>query len=123
MSGDKIQWSKSAAVAAADMLGKRDFLGVVTFDSEPHWIVPLQRNGTGERSKARISRIASGGGTDLFPAQEQAYRAIQGADASLKHVIVLTDGQTPQNRHAALAAAAAKARDHHNRRGDRARCG
>jgi Mg-chelatase subunit ChlD len=104
MRGEKIQWSKAAAEAAAGILGRRDWLGVVSFDSEAHWVVPVQRNGAVERSKARISRIAAGGGTDLWPALREAYRAIEGADASLKHVIVLTDGLTPSNSHAALAA-------------------
>lgn len=104
MTGEKIQWSKAAAMAAAEMLSSRDFLGVVTFDSEARWIVPLGRNSAPDRTKSRISRIGAAGGTDLWPAQQEAYRAIQRAEASLKHVIVLTDGQTPQNKHAALAA-------------------
>src|SRR6201999_3628554 len=32
----------------------------------------------------------------------EAYQAIQGCDASLKHVVVLTDGQTPKNNYASL---------------------
>jgi len=104
MAGEKIAWSKAAAVAASQMLTTRDQIGVVTFDSEAHWIVPLQRNSVRERTKSRIDRIGAAGGTDLMPALREAYRAIQGVDASLKHVVVLTDGNTPKDSHAALAA-------------------
>lgn len=102
MSGDKIAWSKAAAIAASQMLGRRDFIGVVSFDSEARWIVPLQRNGVAERTRKRISRLGAAGGTNLLPGLELAYQAILGVDASLKHVIVLTDGQTPQENVAAL---------------------
>jgi Mg-chelatase subunit ChlD len=102
MSGPKLAWSKAAAVAATKMLGKRDYLGIVSFDSEAHWIVPMQRNGVPTRSLARIDRLGAGGGTNMMPALEQGYRAIQKAPASLKHVVVLTDGQTPKEGYASL---------------------
>jgi Mg-chelatase subunit ChlD len=102
MSGPKIAWSKAAAIAASQMLGKRDYLGVVSFDSEARWIVPVQRNGTPLRTQARIDRLGAGGGTNMMPALEQAYRAIHGANASLKHVVVLTDGQTPKEGYQSL---------------------
>ena len=123
MSGDKIHWSKAAAVAAADMLGQRDFLGVVTFDSEPHWIVPLQRNGTGERSKARISRIAAGGGTDMLPGAGAGLSR----DPGRRRVAQARDRA---DRRADAAESATRRspprcgpRDHHHRRGGRAGCG
>lgn len=104
MTGEKIAWSKAAAAAAAEMLGKRDYIGVVSFDSEAHWIVPVRRNGSPGWARSRISRLAAGGGTNLMPALQQAYDAIRTAGASIKHVIVLTDGQTPPNNYAQLAA-------------------
>jgi len=102
MSGPKIAWSKAAAIAASRMLGKRDYLGVVAFDSEARWIVPLRRNEVSLRAQARIEQLGAGGGTNMMPGLELAYRAIQAVDASLKHVIVLSDGQTPPDRYASL---------------------
>ncbi len=102
MNGEKIAWSKAAAIAASQMLGERDFIGVVTFDSEAHWIVPMQRNAARERTKARIDRLGAAGGTNMMPALAQAYRAIQGVNASLKHVVVLTDGQTQKDNYERL---------------------
>ena len=67
MAGEKIAWAKAAAVAAAEMLGRRDYIGVVAFDSEARWIVPLQRNGTASRTRSRIRQLGAGGGTDMMP--------------------------------------------------------
>jgi Mg-chelatase subunit ChlD len=102
MQGEKIAWSKAAAIAATQMLSDRDFIGVVSFDTEAHWIVPIQRNATHERFKAKIDRLGADGGTDIMPALRAAYRSIQGVDASLKHVVVLTDGQTPKDGYESL---------------------
>lgn len=106
MSGPKIGWSKAAAAAAVRMLGNRDFVGIVGFDSEMRRIVPLQRNGDRNRTLARIDRIGAAGGTNMMPALQEAYRALQGVEASLKHVIVLTDGQTPRDNYQSLVSAA-----------------
>jgi len=95
MTGEKIAWAKAAAVAAAEMLGRRDYIGVVAFDTEARWIVPLQRNGTASRTRSKIRQLGAGGGTDMMPGLQAGYKAIQDVPASIKHVIVLTDGQTP----------------------------
>lgn len=102
MGGEKIASSRAAAVATSQMLGSHDYIGVVTFDSEAHWILPLRRNSSPQQTKARLDRIAASGGTNMMPALSQAYEAIRGCDASMKHVIVLTDGQTPQDNYASL---------------------
>jgi uncharacterized membrane protein len=104
MAGEKIGWAKAAAVAAAEMLGRRDYIGVVAFDVEPHWIVPIERNGTGSRTRSRIRQLDATGGTDMMPGLQEGYRAIQGVTASTKHVVVLTDGQTPPAAFNQLAA-------------------
>jgi Mg-chelatase subunit ChlD len=104
MAGDKIAWAKAASVAAAEMLGRRDYIGVVAFDSEARWIVPLQRNGSASRTRSRIRQLGAGGGTDMMPGLAEGYRAIQGAQASIKHVIALTDGQTNPGAFNQLAA-------------------
>jgi hypothetical protein len=83
MSGPKMEWSKAAAIAASRMLSSRDYLGVVTFDSEPHWIVRMQRNNLPIRAQAKIDRVAAGGGTNMMPALEQSYREMQSVNASL----------------------------------------
>ncbi len=74
MAGQKIELSKAAAKAALQVLGNRDQVGVITFDSEPHVIVPLQRLEARDWIAHRIGRIAAGGGTDMQPAMAEGYR-------------------------------------------------
>src|SRR5690606_34702875 len=84
-------------------LGPRDMITVVAFDSASYEIVPLTTVGTGQSAIRRVGRIAASGGTDLYPGMERAYQSLKRADASVKHMIVLTDGQTPPNQYASLA--------------------
>ena len=58
MAGEKIAWAKAAAAAAAEMLGRRDFIGVVAFDTEYRWIVPLARNGSASRTRRGFASSA-----------------------------------------------------------------
>ncbi len=103
MAGQKMSLSKSAAQAAIRSLGPRDFTTVVAFDSAPTTVTPLQRAASPERIAAQIGRLSAAGGTDMYPALDQAVRSLAGCEASVKHCIVLTDGQTPDGGFAALA--------------------
>jgi Mg-chelatase subunit ChlD len=104
MSGQKLEMSKSAAIAAVKAMGPRDYISVVAFDSEAQIVVPLQRVGESNRAAARITRLGPGGGTNLQPGMEEGYKALTRAQASVKHMIVLTDGQTMGEGYEALAA-------------------
>jgi uncharacterized membrane protein len=103
MHGEKISLSKAAAKAAVKSLGARDFATVVAFDSAVVTVTPLQRAENTGRIAAQIDRLAASGGTDMFPALDQAVRSLEACQASVKHCIVLTDGQTPDGGFAALA--------------------
>jgi len=94
MLGEKIEMCKTAAVAAVKVLGARDYAGVVAFDSEPHWIVPMHRLRSSADVTVSVQRLAAGGGTNLEPALKAAYEAIADVPAGVKHVVVLTDGHT-----------------------------
>lgn len=98
MQGENITLCKAAAIEAVKALQPSDFIGVMTFDSTPREIVPLQRVGGRTHIVPRIARIAAGGGTDLYPAMEKAYLSLRRSEASTKHMVILTDGQTPPNR-------------------------
>lgn len=95
MAGEKIHWCKAAAREALRALGSRDFIGVTSFDSITQRTVPLQRAENRQFVQQMISRLAADGGTDMFPAMEDGFRQLEAADAAVKHMIVLTDGQTP----------------------------
>ena len=94
MSGQKIEICKSAAIATAELLTPKDYLGVVAFDSSPTWIVPMTRLTSRARVAGQIATISSGGGTCIYPAMATARQALSSVNAKVKHMIVLTDGRT-----------------------------
>jgi Ca-activated chloride channel homolog len=94
MSGAKISLAKEAARATLDVLQPSDKLGVITFDSSPTTVVRLQRAANRLKITDSIRRINSGGGTDIFPALDRAYQMLATTQAKVKHIILLTDGQS-----------------------------
>ena len=94
MSGPKIELAKEAARATLNVLQPSDKLGIIAFDSAPVTLVRLQRAANRLKITDSVSRLSPGGGTAIFPALDQAYRALSATQAKVKHVILLTDGQS-----------------------------
>jgi len=93
----KISMAREAAIQATDLLQVDDTLGVIGFDSRFQWVVPMTRLRSPDdlkQAQAKISQIQADGGTTIFPALEAAYEAIAPVDARLKHIVLLTDGQS-----------------------------
>ncbi|HEX3246165.1 MAG TPA: VWA domain-containing protein [Chloroflexota bacterium] len=93
----KIAMAREAAIQATQLLQVDDTLGVIGFDSRFSWVVPMTRLHTPDdlkQAQAKISQIQADGGTTIFPALEAAYEAIAPVDARLKHIVLLTDGQS-----------------------------
>ncbi|WP_171189927.1 VWA domain-containing protein, partial [Alienimonas chondri] len=94
MGGQKIELAKDAAKAAVELLGPKDQLGVIAFDGAPTWVSDIRPASDKAGLEASISTIGAGGGTTLYPAMTEARDALRRAAAKLKHVIILTDGQS-----------------------------
>jgi uncharacterized membrane protein len=94
MVGEKVEICKAAAAGAVRLLSRRDLVGIVLFDAASDWIVPLGPAVDKEGIFHRISQIGAGGGTIMGPAMELAFDALKDAKPTVKHVILLTDGQT-----------------------------
>jgi len=98
MEGEKMSLCKTAAREAVKALSPADSIGVIEFDGEARQVVPLQPVGGRTHILPMISKIQADGGTVMFPAMQMGFRELQRSDASVKHMIVLTDGQTsPDN--------------------------
>jgi Ca-activated chloride channel homolog len=97
MTGLPLEMAKQAAKATADTLAADDLLEVIVFDSLPTRIVRMTPAKHRARIQSDIARIQAGGGTEIFPALDAAYQALTTTRAKKKHVILLTDGQAPQN--------------------------
>jgi Mg-chelatase subunit ChlD len=97
MSGAKIELAKDAARAAADLLGAGDSIGVIGFSGTPERRVRLQSATNRMRIGTDIARLAAQGGTAIFPALDMAMSDLMSVRARVKHVILLTDGQTQES--------------------------
>jgi uncharacterized membrane protein len=93
----KMAMAREAAILAIEALRPQDTLGVLAFDSRHAWAVrPMTiRNPSDIRdAQGRIAGLRADGGTSIFPALEEAYQAAAQSNAKLKHIILLTDGQS-----------------------------
>ncbi|MGD0678065.1 MAG: VWA domain-containing protein [Polyangiaceae bacterium] len=97
MTGVPLEMAKQAAKATAETLAGDDLLEVIAFDSQPTRVVRMTPAKHGARIENDIARIQAGGGTEIFPALDAAYQALSTTRAKRKHVVLLTDGQAPQN--------------------------
>ncbi len=95
MQGQKLEAAKESARATAEALSPSDLLAVVAFDSEAQTYVRPQRAANKMRISAEISRLQSGGGTNIHPGLKQAFELLEGLNAKVKHVILLSDGEAP----------------------------
>lgn len=101
----KVELAKETAQSVVDLLGERDLVGVLAFDQMPRWLVQPTAASQRARILEAVSRIRAGGGTNLYPALAAAREALQKVEARVKHIIVLSDGQTDPGDFRGLAAA------------------
>jgi Mg-chelatase subunit ChlD len=96
MAGGKLELAREAAALTAQTLADPDLIEVIGFSSQPERRVRLQPASNRASIAQSIARLAATGGTQLYPALDAAYRDLRGAQARLKHAILLTDGQTQE---------------------------
>ena len=104
MSGQKIEICKSAAIATAELLSKKDYITVVSFDSNARLIVPITRASARTSITSQISTLNAGGGTNIMPGMTAAQAELAKVKAKVKHMIVLTDGHSGGGGYQQLAA-------------------
>ena len=87
---EKVDIAKEAILRAAEALAPTDMLGVVAFDQNAHWAVrtaPIDfgalENGLG---------FAADGNTNIFAGLKAAYDDLVDNPATLRHIILITDG-------------------------------
>ncbi|MFQ5801375.1 MAG: VWA domain-containing protein [Candidatus Methylomirabilales bacterium] len=98
----KLDLAREAAQLVVELLDRRSEVGVLAFDTVPTWIVPMQAVQDKDRIRYEIATIRSGGGTDIFPALKEAYQVLFQREARLKHLILLSDGQSATGDFASL---------------------
>ena len=96
MADDKIELAKEAAKAVVELLDPEDRVAIIAFDAAPEVLVRLQAARNRLRILELISRLRSGGGTSILPGLQAAHDQLDSSDAQIRHVILLTDGQSPR---------------------------
>ncbi len=110
--GEKMEYAKRAALAVLDQLGSKDLVGAIAFDSLPTELGPLRPVGESRSALAtKIQQLQYGGGTDFKDALDDARRHLIESGRRVRHIILLTDGDTNRGAedHVELIAALARA--------------
>ncbi len=88
----KLDIAKEALVQAAALLDERDTLGIVTFDNNASLALPATTGATPEDVLEAIANVQPQGNTNVRAGLLEAEDLLKKTDASIKHVILLTDG-------------------------------
>ncbi|MBC7099060.1 VWA domain-containing protein [Candidatus Bipolaricaulota bacterium] len=91
----KIDLLKEAVAQAVEVMRPQDLVAAVAFDRDPHWLVgPAPVEEVEEDLYGALKELTPSGGTDLYPAVEEALAALAPVEARLKHIILVSDGRT-----------------------------
>jgi Ca-activated chloride channel family protein len=90
----KLEVAKIAAFSAMKLLNPFDQVGLLAFNADWEWTVPLSEAGRREQIAGRLASLTHGGGTDLYKGMQEGLRALKETKAVKKHLIALSDGLT-----------------------------
>ncbi len=90
----KLDLVKEAVISAVEIMNPFYTVGLIAFDADWEWAVPITRAGERADIATNLARLDSGGGTVLDGALREALRALREEEAAVKHLIVLSDGLT-----------------------------
>lgn len=97
-----MELAKQAATNALDSLREIDEVGVIAFDDSYTWAVKRQEATDLDRIAEQIGGIYVQGGTSIYPAVQAAIKDMEKSDATLRHIVLLTDGQDEYNAYGPL---------------------
>ncbi|NJL94181.1 MAG: VWA domain-containing protein [Anaerolineae bacterium] len=90
-----LELAKEAILRSFNFLNDYDRAGVISFDTEAYYVLPIQemQNEANRRAmQNEVASLRSGGGTDIFGALEEASNILPTDPSALKHMILLSDG-------------------------------
>ncbi len=101
---EKIALAREASIACVELLSPSDQIGIIGFDDASKWVVPFQKRVDDKDFIIKnIASLRAGGGTNAYPALNEASRVLTITKAMLKHVILLSDGRTAPGNFDTLA--------------------
>ena len=104
----KLDLVKDAVLSAVEVLSPLYSVGVLAFDADFEWTVPLTEAGNREHIRAELAGLTEGGGTALYPALRAAYNRLVQSPAAVRHLVVLSDGLAEPAEYPQLAEAASR---------------
>lgn len=98
MNGNQI--ARDCAIGVLEALGPQDEMGVVLWDGTDQWLFPLAKVGDKKAMRKSINGMNQGDLPSFQNVMTLAYEGLKKSQASLKHMIVFSDGDpgapTPQ---------------------------
>jgi Mg-chelatase subunit ChlD len=86
--------AKAGALGAVGALSEGDKVGVVGVDDDRQWVMNVQDLPSYDTAKKEISKLDVGGGTVIEGSLTEAAKQLDKSGASVKHILVLSDGYT-----------------------------
>ncbi len=90
----KIDILKEAVAASVNLLDRDALVGVIAFNRDYQWLVPIQPVGDGRAIYEPLRMLEATGGTDIYYPIVAALDALDPVAARTKHVILFSDGKT-----------------------------
>jgi len=94
---NKTDISRAAAARTIEAMSATDEVGVLAFNTEQRWILDLQQLPSEQVVREGLGRLRPEGGTFLRDSLRTSAEALRESDASLKHIILFTDGFTAED--------------------------
>lgn len=91
----KMEVAKIAAFSAMKLLNPFDQTGVLAFNADWEWAVPITEAGKRDQIAGKLAELKPAGGTDLYKALLEGVRALKEVRSVKKHLLALSDGLTP----------------------------
>ncbi|MBN1430264.1 MAG: VWA domain-containing protein [Anaerolineae bacterium] len=88
----KIELAKEAIIRSVNLLNPFDKVGVVAFDENASWVVPISQLDDPGGVAMRVGTLRAGGGTDIYAGVLAVSKVLPQDDSQLRHIILLTDG-------------------------------
>jgi len=86
---------KEATAAAVEAMHPEDFVGAIAFDRYPASLIdPGPVEEVRQELYENLRALRPIGGTDLVPAVRRALEELEGLDARIRHMVILSDGKT-----------------------------
>lgn len=104
---NKTDITKEAVSRAIAALQSEDTVGVLAFNSEARWVLPLQQVPDQAIVDDALARLHPDGPTDVVNALDEAIAGLKDTQARLRHIVLFTDGFSEDPEMIAVAQRAA----------------